>query len=124
MQKIPEPKTGLARIWAAFFYSLSGLHHAITRESAFIQEAVVSLVAMVILMVAPFTLLWKALLLFVTASVLVVELLNTAVEALVDMVSPEYHELAKRAKDLGSAAVLISITTAILLWVIALFSLL
>ena len=81
MQKIPERKTGLPRIWAAFFYSLSGLRHAITRESAFIQESVVFLVALVILLVVPFTLLWKAVLLFATASVLVVELLNSAIEA-------------------------------------------
>lgn len=124
MQEVPVRKTGLVRIWAAFFYSLSGLRHAITRESAFIQEAVVFVVAVVILVFAPFTLLWKALLLFVTAAVLVVELLNSAVEAVVDIASPEYHELAKLAKDLGSAAVLLSIATAILLWVMALFSLL
>ncbi|MEJ2469994.1 MAG: diacylglycerol kinase [Desulfuromonadales bacterium] len=123
MSFIPEKKTGLARIWAAFFYSLSGLRLAITSESAFIQETVVFLAAMVVLFFLPLDLFWKALLFIATASVLVVELLNTALEAIVDMASPEYHDLAKKAKDLGSAAVLLMITTVVILWGLALLSL-
>jgi diacylglycerol kinase (ATP) len=124
MNQIPDRKSGLSRIWSAFFYSLDGLRHAITNETAFIQEAIIFLVALIALVFLPLTLLWKALLVFVTASVLIVELLNSAVEALVDMVSPEYHELAKRAKDLGSAAVLLSIVIALLLWAVAVSSIL
>ncbi|NIQ10228.1 MAG: diacylglycerol kinase, partial [Gammaproteobacteria bacterium] len=75
--KIPERRTGLSRIWAAFFYSLDGLKHAITSEAAFIQEVIIFLVAMVALVFMPLPLMWKALLVFVTASVLVVELLNS-----------------------------------------------
>ncbi|MEJ2525736.1 MAG: diacylglycerol kinase [Desulfuromonadales bacterium] len=123
MSFIPEKKTGLARIWAAFFYSLSGLRLAITSESAFIQETVVFLAAMIVLFFLPLDLFWKALLFIATASVLVVELLNTALEAIVDMASPEYHDLAKKAKDLGSAAVLLMITTVVILWGLALLSL-
>ncbi len=123
MSFIPERKTGLARIWAAFFYSLNGLRLAITSESAFIQETVVFLAAMVALFFLPLDLFWKALLFISTASVLVVELLNTALEAIVDMASPEYHDLAKKAKDLGSAAVLLMITTVVILWCLALLSL-
>ena len=59
---------------------------------------------------------WKGLLLFATLSVLVVELLNSAIETVVDLASPEFHDLAKRAKDLGSAAVMVSLILAGLLW--------
>ena len=95
-------KTGIARIWAAFFYSLNGLR-------------------LVVLLFLPLSLFWKGLLFFATTSVLVVELLNSAIESVVDIASPEYHDLAKRAKDLGSAAVFVSIVFAIVLWGGAIF---
>jgi len=114
-------KTGIARIWAAFFYSLNGLRLAISNEAAFRQEACIAVVLLVVLLFLPLSLLWKGLLFFSTTSVLVVELLNSAIETVVDIVSPEYHELAKRAKDLGSAAVLVSIVFAIVLWGVAIF---
>lgn len=119
MSQIPDRKTGLSRIWAAFFYSLDGFRYALTHEAAFIQEAIIFVVAVIALVFLPFSLPWKALLLFATAAVLIVELLNSAVEALVDLASPGYHELAKRTKDLGSAAVLLSIVIAIFLWIMA-----
>jgi len=114
-------KTGIARIWAAFFYSLNGLRLAISKEAAFRQEVCIAVVLLVVLLFLPLSLLWKGLLFFATTSVLVVELLNSAIETVVDIVSPEYHELAKRAKDLGSAAVLVSIVLAIVLWGCAIF---
>ena len=114
-------KTGIARIWAAFFYSLNGLRFAISNEAAFRQEACIVFVLLVVLLFLPLSLLWKGLLFFATTSVLVVELLNSAIETVVDIASPEYHELAKRAKDLGSAAVLVSIVFAIALWGCAIF---
>lgn len=117
-------KTGIARIWAAFFYSLNGLRFAISNEAAFRQETCIIIVLLVALLVLPLSLFWKALLFFATASILVVELLNSAIESVVDIVSPEYHDLAKRAKDLGSAAVLVSIVFAILLWTGAIFTIL
>jgi diacylglycerol kinase (ATP) len=117
-------KTGIARIWAAFFYSLNGLRFAISNEAAFRQETCIIVVLLVALLVLPLSLFWKALLFFATASILVVELLNSAIESVVDIVSPEYHDLAKRAKDLGSAAVLVSIVFAILLWTGAIFTIL
>lgn len=124
INQIPERKTGLSRVWSAFFYSLDGLRYALTNEAAFIQEAVVFAVAVIALVFLPFTLTWKAVLFFATAAVLIVELLNSAIEALVDLASPEYHQLAKRAKDLGSAAVLLSIVIALLLWVMAVVTIL
>ena len=76
---------------------------------------------LVVLLFLPLSLFWKGLLFFATTSILVVELLNSAIESVVDIASPEYHELAKRAKDLGSAAVLVSIVLAVVLWGIAIF---
>jgi diacylglycerol kinase (ATP) len=114
-------KTGIARIWAAFFYSLNGLRFAISNEAAFRQEICIVVVVLVVLGFLPLSLFWKGLLFFATTSVLVVELLNSAIESVVDIASPEYHDLAKRAKDLGSAAVLVSIVLAIVLWGVAIF---
>jgi diacylglycerol kinase (ATP) len=116
MNRKLTPKTGIARIWAAFFYSLNGLRLAISNEAAFRQEAFIAVVLLVVLLFLPLSLFWKGLLFFATTSVLVVELLNSAIETAVDIASPKYHELAKRAKDLGSAAVLVSIVLVIVLW--------
>lgn len=121
IERIPPAKSGLSRVWAAFFYSLNGLRYAISKEAAFRQEACLVFVVVLVLFYLPISLLWKGLLFFATTAVLVVELLNSAIESVVDMVSPEYHELAKRAKDFGSAAVLLSIVFALVLWVCALF---
>ncbi len=113
-------KTGLARVWNALFYSFDGLKAAFRHEDAFRQE----------LLLAAFLLplgVWlgesgveKALLSGVVLLVLVVELLNSGIEAIVDKASPETHELAKQAKDMGSAAVLISLMLAALVWILVL----
>jgi diacylglycerol kinase (ATP) len=124
MDRKPPIKTGIARIWAAFFYSLHGLRHAISNEAAFRQEALIVAIALIALIFLPLSFVWKGLLFYATASLLVVELLNSAIESVVDMVSPEYHLLAKRAKDLGSAAVLVSIVIALVLWGSAIFMIL
>ena len=121
MNRKLKTKTGIARIWAAFFYSLNGLRFAISKEAAFRQEVSILVVVLVALFFLPLSLFWKGLLFFATTSVLIVELLNSAIESVVDIASPEYHDLAKRAKDLGSAAVLVSIVLAIVLWGIAIF---
>jgi diacylglycerol kinase (ATP) len=121
MNRKPTTKTGIARIWAAFLYSLNGLRFAISNEAAFRQEICVVVVVLVVLGFLPLSLFWKGLLFFATTSVLVVELLNSAIESVVDIASPEYHDLAKRAKDLGSAAVLVSIVLAIVLWGVGIF---
>nr|MBF0221798.1 diacylglycerol kinase [Desulfobulbaceae bacterium] len=115
----PKAKTGIHRVWAAFFYSLSGLRTAFFGEAAFRQEAVLTAISLVVLCLLPLSPLWKGLIFFATASVLVVELLNSAIEAVVDLASPEYHVLAKQAKDIGSAAVFVSIAIAMTLWVSA-----
>ncbi len=119
MDKKPQPKTGIARVWAAFFYSLDGLRSSMANEAAFRQELCVVTITSIALFFLPLPGIWKGLLFFATANVLVVELLNSAIESNVDLASPQYHELAKRAKDTGSAAVLLSVVIAIFLWVLA-----
>ena len=116
MDHKPKAKTGIGRIWAAFFYSLHGLGFAICNETAFRQELIIIAGLLTVLLFLPLSFLWKGLLFFASMSVLIVELLNSAIESVVDMASPEYHILAKRAKDLGSAAVLVSIVIVIVLW--------
>lgn len=120
----PVRKTGIARILAACSYSLAGLRCTLSTEAAFRQEMVLVALALFFLILLPLSAEWKGLLFLATASVLVVELLNSAIEALVDLASPDYHLLAKRAKDIGSAAVFVSIALALLLWSSAVWSIL
>ena len=109
-------KTGLRRVWNAFFYSLEGLRAALKHEDAFRQE--VSLAALMI--PASFFLtadnIGRALMIGSVLIVLIVELINSAIEATVDRISLEHHLLAKRAKDLGSAAVLLSLLLVLAVW--------
>ena len=112
----PPKKTGIARILAAFAYSLDGLRSTLSTEAAFRQEGCIVVIFSIILLFLPLSHEWKGLLFFATAAVLVVELLNSAIESVVDLASADYHILAKRAKDIGSAAVLVSIALALVLW--------
>jgi diacylglycerol kinase (ATP) len=114
-------KTGLRRIWNALFYSFDGLKAAYRHEDAFRQEVwlAVVLIPLALLLPAPGT--GKALMIASVLVVLIVELLNSAVEATVDRVSLEQHLLAKRAKDIGSAAVLFSLINVVVVWLLVLF---
>jgi diacylglycerol kinase (ATP) len=115
-------KTGLIRIWNAFRYSLDGLRAAFKHEDAFRQEC---LLAMILLPLAFFVASdgpSRALLIGSTLLVLIVELLNSAIEATVDRVSLEHHKLAKRAKDIGSAAVLIALINLVAVWALVILS--
>ena len=113
-------RRGAARVWHATFISLAGLR-AGWAEAAFRQEAI----AAVLLVPASFWLArdWveAALLAGSTLLVLIVELLNSAVEAAIDRVGPEWHALSKRAKDLGSAAVLLALLLCGGIWLAALW---
>lgn len=111
-------KTGISRIIDAFGYSMKGMRSALRYESAFRQEAAL----FVVLLPAAiwlgrngveYILLIGSLLL-----VLIVELLNSAVEAVVDRIGDEHHELAGRAKDMGSAAVFISLANVFFIWAV------
>ena len=97
--------TGIKRIWNAFHYSLAGLISDYEHESAFRQELAMGLPLIFIAIILPINSIAKALMISAVFLVLIVELLNSGIEAIVDRVSLEHHELSKRAKDVGSAAV-------------------
>lgn len=114
-------KTGLRRIWNAFRYSLDGLSEAWRHENAFRQEVWLALVLVPAAFFMPVGGLGKALMVGSVLLVLVVELLNSAIEAVVDRISLEHHHLAKRAKDAGSAAVMLSLANVAAVWALVLF---
>lgn len=109
-------KRGLLRIMNAFRYSADGLAAAWHHEDAFRQEMVLAAVMVPTALMLPVALLEKILLIAVVILVLIVEILNTAVEAAIDRHSFEINPLAKRAKDLGSAAVMLSLMLAAGVW--------
>ncbi|AVZ80122.1 diacylglycerol kinase [Zoogloeaceae bacteirum Par-f-2] len=113
-------KTGLVRIWNAFRYSLAGLRAAFKHEDAFRQECLLAAILIPAAFFVPATFLGKAILIGSTLLVLIVELINSAIEATVDRVSLEHHRLAKRAKDIGSAAVLLTLLNLALMWALVL----
>lgn len=117
-QRISEFKSsrGLARVVAASRYSLQGLAFAWTSEPAFRQELLVAVPAMCAAMLLPLATLERLALIGVLVLVLVVELINSAIEAVVDRVSLERHPLSRAAKDLGSAAVFLSLLFALATW--------
>ena len=101
--------TGITRVLHAAKNSWSGLVFAIREESAFRQEMILVLVSFLILLLTETSVIEKILMIFATSLVLIIELLNSSVEAAVDRISFEYHGLSKRAKDYGSAAVMLSL---------------
>lgn len=114
--KPPAPKTGIRRVLAATRYSFNGLLLAVKSEEAFKQEFALFLVLAPLGLWLGQTGIERLLLVAVLMLVLIVELLNTAIEAVVDRVSSDYHELSGQAKDLGSAAVFLSLTLVVLTW--------
>ena len=114
-------KTGLRRMWNAFFYSLDGFRAAYQHEDAFRQEALLAVVLIPLALFLPVSGVGKAMMIASVLLVLLVELLNSAVEATVDRISLENHQLAKRAKDIGSAAVFVSLLNVIVVWLLVLF---
>lgn len=116
--------TGLTRIIKAAGYSWQGLRAAWQHEAAFRQEAVAALIAIIVacwLEVEPVT---RVLLIGSVVLVIIVEVLNSAIEAVVDRIGSELHPLAGRAKDMGSAAVLLAILLALFVWLALLLPLL
>ena len=113
-------ETGLRRIVLATRYSLEGLAAALKGEAAFRQELALAVVLVPLGIWLGEDGAQRALLAGSVLLVLMVELLNSAVEAAVDRISEEHHPLAKRAKDLGSAAVMLSLALAGLVWLLIL----
>jgi diacylglycerol kinase (ATP) len=115
-------KTGLKRIWYALLYSLDGFGAAFRHENAFRQEVLLALVLVPIALVVPAPGTGKAMMVASVLLVLMVELVNSAIESVTDRISLEDHVLAKRAKDMGSAAVMLSLINVPVVWLLVLFA--
>jgi diacylglycerol kinase (ATP) len=114
-------KTGLRRVWHALRYSLDGLGAAYRHEAAFRQEVWLALILVPLAAILPVDGTGKALMIGSVLLVLIAELINSAIEAVVDRISNEHHPLAKRAKDIGSAAVFVALANVIAVWLLILF---
>ena len=114
--------TGLTRNIKAAGYSWKGFRAAWANEAAFRQEGVTAIVAVIIACFLDVDAITRVLLIGSVLLVMIVEILNSAIEAVVDRIGSEFHELSGRAKDMGSAAVLLSIITAVITWVTLLWS--
>ena len=119
-----KSRSGLKRVFAAFFYSLEGLRMAWKSEHAFRQELMVVVPCTVIALLLPIVSVEKLALIAVLVLVLIVELINSAIEAAIDRISFERHQLSKNAKDFGSAAVFLACGLAIATWTVILLPLL
>ena len=120
MESQHKGKTGLKRVWNALLYSFDGLTAAFRHEDAFRQEVFLAAIMIPAVFFLPASGAGKALMIGAVLLVLIVELLNSAVEAAVDRISLEKHQLAKRAKDIGSAAVFIALVNVPVVWLLVL----
>ena len=107
---------GLTHAWRATGIALQGLRAALKHEDAFRQEVLLAAILVPLAFWLPVGNLGKALMIGSVMLVLMVELLNSAIEATVDRISLDNHDLAKRAKDIGSAAVLVSLINVLVVW--------
>lgn len=112
--------TGLTRLVKAFRYSCAGLAAAFRHEAAFRQECALAAVAIPVALLSSANGIGKALLVGSVLLLMIVELINSAIEAEVDRVSLARHPLAKRAKDIGSAAVLLALVNLVVVWALVL----
>lgn len=118
-----KSKSGLKRLFMALGYSIAGFKSAWRREHSFRQEVVLVVIAAIAALLVPIPAWQKLLLIGVCVLVLIVELINSAIEAVVDRVSLERNPLSKNAKDFGSAAVLLTLLLAAATWLVILWPL-
>ena len=109
-------KTGLRRVWNALHYSIDGLKAAYRCEDAFRQESWLAVVLIAAAVLLPVGGIARALMIGSVLLVLIIELINSAIEAAIDRIGLENHRLSKRAKDIGSAAVLIALVNVAAVW--------
>ena len=119
---VPSQQRGWRRVYNGFFFSMDGLRACYFGEEAFRQEIWLATVLIPIALLLPISGLSTAFLISSLLLVLIVEILNSAVEAVVDRISKEHHILSKKAKDMGSAAVLLSLFNVVVVWVGVLWS--
>lgn len=117
-------RTPLARIGHAFLNSKDGLVAIFKSEAAFRQELMLFIILLPPLFFLPISIEFKLLLFSANCLILITELLNTGIEIIVDIICPDFDEEAKKAKDIGSAAVFISLLLSSVLWIYALFTVL
>jgi diacylglycerol kinase (ATP) len=120
LQNPHKHSKGWAHVWQATGIALEGLSSAWQHEEAFRQEVLVAAIAIPVALFLPASPAGKSIMIASIFLVLIVELLNSALEAAVDHTSLEQHPLAKRSKDVASAAVLLSIVNALVVWGIVL----
>ena len=123
MENPNKHPAGLTHAWRATGIALQGLLAAWQHEDAFRQEALIAAIAIPVALLLPAGQLGKAMMVASILLVLIVELLNSALETAVDHTSLEQHPLAKRAKDIASAAVFLSIANALAVWGCVLYGL-
>jgi diacylglycerol kinase (ATP) len=116
--------TGLRRLANALGYSLSGLQFAWHNESAFRQEVILAIVLVPLAFMMPISVTQRVLLVASVILVLVVEVINSAIETIIDRISLDTHPLSQKAKDMGSAAVLLALMNVIMTWAMVLWYLL
>ncbi len=121
--KMKATDTGIKRILKAFTYSRDGFTSAFKSEAALRQDLAVFIVFSIIALCLNLLVWQKALLICSLLFIVIMELVNTAVEVIIDRISQDYHELSKKAKDIGSLLVLLSFLNALILWAAFLYPL-
>ncbi len=121
MESPYKGKTGLRRLFNALGYSMAGIRAAYKNEDAFRQEVLMAIVLIPLALYLGKTGFESAVMIASVLLVIIVELLNSSIEATVDRISLENHDLAKRAKDIGSAAVLLSLVNLAVVWGLLIF---
>lgn len=116
-----QKNTGIKRIFLAFGYSIKGIKSAFKYEAAFRQEVLLALILIPIAFIVEVSQVERILLISPVILVLMFEIINSAIEAVVDRIGSEFHELSGRAKDMGSAAVLIGLALTAYIWIEILF---
>lgn len=115
--------TGIKRIIKALGYSCDGFKATFESEQSFRQDLVFFAVSVCLALVLDFSIFMKALIFFASFLILFAELINTAIETIIDRISPEYHDLSKKAKDIGSSMILVAFVNVFFIWMFALINL-
>lgn len=121
MESPYKGKTGLRRLFNALGYSVAGIKAAYKNEDAFRQEVTMATILIPLALYLGKTGLETAVMIATVLLVMIVELVNSSIEATVDRISLENHNLAKRAKDIGSAAVMLSLINLVVVWCLLIF---
>jgi len=114
-------RTGFSRVMHAFIYSMQGFRAAIKNEAAFREELILAVILTPVAFWLTTNTLYLMAMLGSLLLVLIVEILNSAIEAVVDRIGAEKHELSGRAKDMGSAAVFLALMNVVLMWGLVLY---